>query len=332
MPRVPGRPAGGRGRLSRLTASAMVSPMANRDGNGWTVCREGHRHWGRYGAAGLLAYAPGSSPAGRAAPMCVLLQRRSWWGNHGGTWGPPGGARDSHESAVDAALREAEEECALPPGAVSVLGILRDDHGGWSYQTVIGGAPHPLPVHPVSSETSKVAWVPAEEVAALDLHPGFAAQWPTLREALQPLTIIVDVANVMGSRPDGWWRDRAGAARRLRDQLAGLAADGLPALPESMPAPVLERWFPEFVLVVEGAARSLAAAHATGARDHGAAEPPDGRIRVVAAPGSGDDTIAALAGDLEGRRLVVTADRQLRERCVAAGASVTGPSWLLGQL
>jgi hypothetical protein len=53
---------------------------------------------------------------------------------------------------------------------------------------------------------------------------------------------------------------------------------------------------------------------------------------VVAAPGSGDDTIAALAGDLEGRRLVVTADRRLRERCVAAGASVTGPSWLLGQL
>jgi len=310
----------------------MVGPMTNRDGNGWTACSHGHRHWGRYGAAGLLAYAPCSSAASRAAQVCVLLQRRSWWGNYGGTWGPPGGARDSHESAVAAALREAEEECALPADAVSVRGILRDDHGGWSYQTVIAAAPRPFPVHPVSSETSEVSWVPAEHVAALDLHPGFAAQWPALREALQPLTIVVDAANVMGSRPDGWWRDRAGAARRLRDQLAGLAAEGLAALPESMQAPVLERWFPEFVLVVEGAARSVAAAHAAGERDHNAPGPVGDRVRVVAAPGSGDDTIAALARDLEGRRLVVTADRQLRERCVAAGASVAGPSWLLGQL
>ena len=57
-----------------------------------------------------------------------------------------------------------------------------------------------------------------------------------------------------------------------------------------------------------------------------------GRVRVVAAPGSGDDTIAELARDLPGRRLVVTADRQLRGRCTAAGASVTGPGWLLRQL
>ena len=326
----------------------MVGPMANRDGNGWTACGHGHRHWGRYGAAGLLAYAPchaarrpGTAGSVRAAPsgqaetvgqVCVLLQRRSWWGNHGGTWGPPGGARDSHESAMAAALREAEEECGLPADAVSVLGILRDDHGDWSYQTVIAAAPRPFPVHALSSETSKASWVPAEEVAALDLHPGFAARWPVLREALQPLTVVVDVANVMGSRPDGWWRDRAGAARRLRGELAGLAEEGLAALPESVQAPVLERWFPEFVLVVEGAARSIVGAHAAGSGDRSASGSPDSRLRVVAAPGSGDDTIAALAGDLEGRRLVVTADRRLRERCVAAGASVTGPSWLLAQL
>jgi 8-oxo-dGTP diphosphatase len=353
--------------------------MANRDGNGWTSCGLGHRHWGRYGAAGLLAFAP-CEAGDDAGQTCVLLQRRSWWGNHGGTWGPPGGARDSHESVVAAALREAAEECALPAGAVSVLGIFRDDHGGWSYQTVIASAPRPFPVHAVSSETSKVAWVPVTQVAELDLHPGFAQWWPVLRTALQPLTIIVDGANVMGSRPDGWWRDRTGAARRLRDQLAGLAAEGVAALPESVRAPALERWFPEIVLVVEGAARSIAGAHAAGSRgSHGGsrggaggsragqagsrgggggsragrvdargdggdreadrsggggpeAAGPGGRVRVVAAPGSGDDTIAELAGDLEGRRLVVTADRQLRERCVAAGASVTGPSWLLALL
>jgi 8-oxo-dGTP diphosphatase len=305
---------------------AMVGAMVNRDGNGWTTCRQGHRHWGRFGAAGLLAFAPDEGQT------CVLLQRRSWWGNHGGTWGPPGGARDSHESAVTAALREAEEECAMPADAVSVTGIFRDDHGGWSYQTVTAAAPRPFPVRAVSSETSQASWVAAEDVEALNLHPGFAEQWPVLRGALQPLTIIVDAANVMGSRPDGWWRDRAGAARRLRDQLAALAADGMPALPEAMRAPALERWFPDVVMVVEGAARSIAAAHAAGSFGAEAASQPDGRVRVVAAPGSGDDTIAELARDLPGRRLVVTADRELRDRCSAAGASVTGPGWLLGQL
>jgi 8-oxo-dGTP diphosphatase len=305
---------------------AMVGAMVNRDGNGWTTCRQGHRHWGRFGAAGLLAFAPDDGQT------CVLLQRRSWWGNHGGTWGPPGGARDSHESAVTAALREAEEECAMPADAVSVTGILRDDHGGWSYQTVTAAAPRPFPVRAVSSETSQASWVAAEDVETLNLHPGFAEQWPVLRGALQPLTIIVDTANVMGSRPDGWWRDRAGAARRLRDQLAALAADGIPALPEAMQAPEMERWFPDIVMVVEGAARSVAAAHAAGSRGTESAGQPDGRVRVVAAPGSGDDTIAELARDLPGRRLVVTADRELRGRCTAAGASVVGPGWLLGQL
>jgi 8-oxo-dGTP diphosphatase len=242
--------------------------MANRDGNGWQGCGQGHRHWGRYGAAGLLVSAPGQDRAGEQQ-TCVLLQRRSGWGNHGGTWGPPGGARDSHESVVAAALREAEEECAVPAGAVRVRGIFRDDHGGWSYHTVIATASKPFPVRAMGSETSKVAWVPVEEVAALHLHPSFAQWWPVLRAALPPLTIVVDGANVMGSRPDGWWRDRAGAARRLRDQLSGLAADGLAALPEALDAPALQRWFPEYVLVVEGAARSIAGAHAAAARGRG---------------------------------------------------------------
>ncbi|MFK3985221.1 hypothetical protein ACI2K4_33210 [Micromonospora sp. NPDC050397] len=120
----------------------------------------------------------------------------------------------------------------------------------------------------------------------------------------EPL-LVVDAANVMGSRPDGWWRDRAGAAARLRDALGGVADGGLPELP----APV------EVVLVVEGAARDVPGAE---------------RVRVVPAPGSGDDRIVELVrAEAPGRRcVVVTADRELRARVTALGAEVRGPRWL----
>ena len=53
---------------------------------------------------------------------------------------------------------------------------------------------------------------------------------------------------------------------------------------------------------------------------------------MVRACGSGDDAIVAVVRELPGRRVVVTADRELRDRSVAAGATVLGPSWLLGLL
>jgi 8-oxo-dGTP diphosphatase len=291
--------------------------MTVHDGNGWSRCSRGHRHWGRHGAAGLLVTA--LDPAG--APT-VLLQQRSWWGSHGGAWGPPGGARDSHESELHAALREAEEECAIDSAQVTVHGVLRDDHGGWTYRTVLASAPKPFAAAPVSEETKTVAWVPATDVELLRLHPGFAEQWEALRTVLLPLTIIVDAANVMGSRPDGWWRDRVGAATRLINQLAELAAKGVTSLPESVDVPELERWFPVYVVVLEGAA--AAAPDPVGAESRG--------LRVVRARGSGDDEIARLAGDLPEPRLVITADRKLRGRCEKAGASVAGPRWLLDLL
>jgi hypothetical protein len=134
------------------------------------------------------------------------------------------------------------------------------------------------------------------------------------RHGTTAATIVVDAANVIGSRPDGWWRDRAGAAVRLHAALARLAATGRPVLPGS-PDP------PGFVLVLEGAAR--AAVSRIG---------PAERVRVVLADGSGDDTIVAVVRELPGRRVVVTADRELRRRCVAEGAQTEGPGWLLGQL
>jgi len=219
------------------------------------------------------------------------------------------------------ALREAEEECAIDASAVTVHGVLRDDHGGWTYRTVLGCAAWPLRAFPVSEETKEVAWVPVDDVSSLRLHPGFAEQWSALRVVLMPVTIIVDAANVVGSRPDGWWRDRAGAARRLLEQLSCLAFDGVANLPESMDVPELERWFPHFVVVLEGAAAAADADDAGGPR-----------LKVVRARGSGDDAIAKLAEQTGGRRLVVTADRELRARCEATGAAVIGPRWLLDLL
>jgi 8-oxo-dGTP diphosphatase len=289
--------------------------MAEGDGNGWADCAQGHRHWGKHGAAGLLAASPG--PGGQVS---VLLIRRASWTQHAGTWGPPGGARDSHESAARAALREAAEECAVPPGAARIHGVLDDDHGGWSYQTLIAAADAAFCILAASAEAPEVAWVPAGRVGSLPLHPGFAVTWPVIREALDPVTIIVDAANVMGARPDGWWRDRPGAAARLYGDLTGLAGRGLTELP-GLPAGALDRWFPQYVLVLEGQAKAAAP------------DLPDSDgVRVVAAPGSGDDTIAELAGRLRGQRIVVTADRELRRRSEAAGAAVTGPRWLLDLL
>jgi 8-oxo-dGTP diphosphatase len=295
--------------------------MSLRDGNGWVRCGLGHRHWGRFGAAGLLAYVPGGGP--------VLLQQRTWWSHHGGTWGLPGGARDSHETVLAAAEREAAEECGVRPGLVRPRGVFSDDHGGWSYTTVLAEADSPFEVQSDYDETEDVAWVDVAKIPQLGLHPGFAAHWELLRVALTTMTLIVDGANVMGSRPDGWWRDRAGAASRLRAQLESLVTAGVPDPAGGSgdpPAAVARtavlrmRWLPDIVLVVEGAARPAAAEDGTG------------QVRVVAAPGSGDDTIAELAALSPGRRVVVTADRELQRRCLVAGAEVTGPGWLLGQL
>src|SRR5262249_26710480 len=215
---------------------------------------------------------------------------------------------------------EAAEECGAPAGAVRISGLLDDDHGGWSYQTLIAEAAEPFTVQP-SREATETAWVPAGDVASLPLHPGFAAAWPVIRASLTPVTVIVDGANVMGSRADGWWHDRAGAMARLHGEIAALAADGVARLPDGGDDGALDRWYPRFVLVVEGKARAVL--------DR---VPAEGAVRVVAAPGDGDDTIADLAGRLPGRRFVVTADAELRRRCVAAGAAVTGPRWLTALL
>ncbi len=122
-------------------------------------------------------------------------------------------------------------------------------------------------------------------------------------------TLVVDGANVVGSRPDGWWRDRAGAAARLHGRLAAAQAGGLLGADR-------------VVLVLEGRARAgVAAGWRTG-------------VEVVHAAGEGDDEIVrrAAAAVRDGATSVVTADRELAARVAEAGAAVVGPGWLLHHL
>src|ERR1700735_1397612 len=139
--------------------------------------------------------------------------------------------------------------------------------------------------------------------------------------------VVVDVANVMGARADGWWRDRAGAARRLCREVTALAGrpDGS--------APDVAAW----VLVLEGQAREAVAllADELDELDEGLDERADGEpalVRLLSAPGSGDDAIVSVVADAAARSetcLVVTADRELRRRCEEVNAAVVGPGWLL---
>ena len=117
--------------------------------------------------------------------------------------------------------------------------------------------------------------------------------------------LVIDAANVIGSRPTGWWRDRPGAAKRFTERVRATVTAG--------------RLDPPVTLVLEGQAKAGA--------DEGVV---DG-VEVVHAPGEGDDTIAALAGAHQDV-VVVTADRELAERVRAVDAEVVGPSWLLDQL
>lgn len=147
------------------------------DGNGWVRTPDGAQRWGLHGAAGLFLLAGGR----------VLMQHRAAWTAQGGTWGIPGGARDSHESATEAALRETVEECGVDTALITVRGeLITADVEGWSYTTVLASAPEPLAVQ-ANEESEELRWVPLDELGALELHPGFAASLPQVIAALGPV-------------------------------------------------------------------------------------------------------------------------------------------------
>ena len=151
--------------------------MSARDGDGWVDCACGHKHWGLNGAAGILILR-GSE---------ILLQHRAPWVHNGDTWGIPGGARDSHESTIEGAFREAIEETGIETMLLTPLHTFIDDHGSWKYETVIARAEEGLVAHEVNDESHEVRWVEIEKVAELPLHPSFAKSWPELQSILKTL-------------------------------------------------------------------------------------------------------------------------------------------------
>lgn len=151
--------------LRRGTFMAM-----RRSGDGFITVADGTARWGRFGAAGaLLRHTDGDEVA-------FFLALRSLHCHRGGTWAIPGGAMDEGETPLEAALREFAEEVGPVNFSYTVAEMHEDDHGGWSYWTVVIDVEErfePPPVH--SWETDDVRWISAREVHTLDLFPEFGA-------------------------------------------------------------------------------------------------------------------------------------------------------------
>lgn len=272
-------------------------------GDAWVTAADGNRYWGTFGAAGLLAY--------DRSLDAILMQHRVSWSDHGNTWGIPGGALNAGEAAIAGAIRESQEEAGVPDDAVTPCYTHLLDRGGWSYTTVIAEVRTPFTPEITDPESHALEWVPVDRVVEKPLHPAFAASWELLRNLVRRTpTIVVDAANVVGSVPDGWWKDRKGSAERLRDRIEAHAASEVGVRPAFFDIPADLHGglvFPAWVFVTEGPARGIAATP---------------NVRVVDAVSSGDDAIvqeaaaAAARGDLG---VVVTSDAELRVRCSAVG-------------
>lgn len=207
-----------------------------RSGDGWVHCAAGHRHWGVFGAAGLLLHDTDR----------VILQHRAPWTHEGDSWGVPGGARHGDEDALTAAIREAGEEAGLTRTDVEPIGLYLDDHGGWSYATVVGRATRPLQPIATDAESVTVRWQPVGQVSHLRLHSGFAAAWHRLRQP--PPTLYLTV-------PAEFAEDR---------RLAGLLRHGIAVarLPAAISSAGLHRLYPR--VLVAPTSGELAAVEAGG--------------------------------------------------------------------
>ncbi|MFC4613848.1 NUDIX domain-containing protein [Cellulomonas algicola] len=180
VPRAPGDGTGGPPGASSPVVPSDV-PHHRTAGDGWVECACGRRHWGRFGAAGLLLARRDAS----GSPTAVVLQHRAPWSDQGGTWGLPGGALAPDEDAVTGALREAAEEAGIDPSHVRPTGSSMLRHPDWSYTTVLADEIHPAEPTATDAESVEVRWVPVDEVADLPLLAAFGDAWPDLRRRLE---------------------------------------------------------------------------------------------------------------------------------------------------
>lgn len=169
------------------------------DGDGWAAGPAGAAMWGRNGAAGLLLLAGQDNE--EISQWQVLMQHRAHWTNNGGTWALPGGARDSHETVAEAALREAAEETGIDETQVEILhsvvtaGPFAEDPqrpelaGQWTYTTVIARTIGGDPLSTVANEESlELRWVRLVEVEDLPLMSAFHSAWPGLCQLIGEVT------------------------------------------------------------------------------------------------------------------------------------------------
>jgi 8-oxo-dGTP pyrophosphatase MutT (NUDIX family) len=282
------------------------------DGDGWVQCAAGHRHWGRYGAAGVLI------SDGRRA----ILAHRASWTHEGDQWGLPGGARDSHEDPTSTALREADEEAAIEAGLVEPLALSVDDHGGWSYTTVLARPAGVIVPRAANAESTDVTWWDHSEIEGLPLHHGLAAAWPRLHDAPARLA-----------------RASARFPRMLeagRPQLDRLVRRGIPAAALPNPAGVAGASTLLPRIVVFGATGSDHRPSAAGTDrppqrwwQRNVSAIPDG-------PSGGDieSVGAAELGEPDGSNPQVVIVAGTSDRRVGPGGPtvVVGPDWLVDQL
>ena len=160
--------------------------MAIGDGDGWFECACGSKHWGIHGAAGFLLVNPNT--------MQVLLQLRAPWTHGGQTWGIPGGAKDSHETDLQAAFREIKEELGVAQESIEVIHEKAFTvHDGWKYHTVVGFVTQEMTLlH--NEESIEASWFDCDHVENLELHGGFASAWPELK-----LELIALISNLSRS-------------------------------------------------------------------------------------------------------------------------------------
>ncbi|MGO1545076.1 MAG: NUDIX domain-containing protein [Gulosibacter sp.] len=302
---LPGSPAA---RSDRLPEHFTNEPKVRDEGDTWAIGPEGTRMWGKFGAAGLLTL---------DRERGVLMQHRALWSHYGGTWGIPGGALNRDELALDAAIREAHEEAHVPPDALAPLFSRVVDLEFWSYTTLVVETTRMFEAEITDDESAGLAWVVPKELRRLKLHPGFAQAWPAIEPMLgyRPL-IIVDVANLVGTTPDGWWKDPAAATERLIQSLQPLCEDGVPASLFEMDAHV--SW-PAVTCILEGKQRDALIGLGGLAR----------HLEAIPAEASGDDAIVDLVRETRAAHpampvLVATSDQALQRRVQDYGATTIG--------